>query len=133
MPYQEVAAKAQAHLERLAYHYSTPAREVQLIGVFKEATRLEADFWEMGWRAAKFGNRQARNLKVIGSNPILATKISRLNQSVSSQRGAFSCSEALPHITDLMHRKVVQYRSFAARRYNQSLRVTVFYMAQCLA
>src|SRR5580704_12286100 len=53
MSYQEVAAKARAHLERLADRYSTPAREVELIAVFKEATRLEADFWEMGWRAGQ--------------------------------------------------------------------------------
>jgi len=53
MPYQEVAAKARAHLERLADRYSTPTREVELIAVFKEATRLEADFWEMGWRAGQ--------------------------------------------------------------------------------
>jgi len=52
-PYQEVAAKAQAHLEELAGRYATPAREAELIAIFKEATRLEADFWEMGWRAGK--------------------------------------------------------------------------------
>lgn len=50
-PYQQVAAKAQAHLEALADRYATPAREAELIAIFKEATRLEADFWEMGWRA----------------------------------------------------------------------------------
>jgi thiaminase/transcriptional activator TenA len=50
-PYQEVAAKAQAHLDRLATLYVTPAREAELVNTFKEATRLEADFWEMGWRA----------------------------------------------------------------------------------
>jgi thiaminase/transcriptional activator TenA len=50
-PYQEVAAKARAHLEGLADLYATPAREAELIVIFKEATRLEADFWEMGWRA----------------------------------------------------------------------------------
>lgn len=49
-PYQDVAAKAQTHLDRLADRYATPAREAELIGIFKEATRLEADFWEMGWR-----------------------------------------------------------------------------------
>ena len=48
--YQEVAAKAWAHLEGLADRYATPAREAELIVIFKEATRLEADFWEMGWR-----------------------------------------------------------------------------------
>jgi thiaminase/transcriptional activator TenA len=50
-PYQEVAAKARAHLDRLADRYATPAREAELVATFKEATRLEADFWEMGWRA----------------------------------------------------------------------------------
>jgi thiaminase/transcriptional activator TenA len=52
-PYQEVAAKAQAHLEELADRYATPAREAELIVIFREATRLESDFWEMGWRANK--------------------------------------------------------------------------------
>jgi thiaminase (transcriptional activator TenA) len=49
--YQEVAAKARAHLDGLANLYATPAREAELIEIFKEATRLEADFWEMGLRA----------------------------------------------------------------------------------
>ncbi|CAN7723131.1 thiaminase II [Bradyrhizobium sp. LjRoot220] len=49
-PYQEVAANARAHLESLADRYATPAREAELIAIFREATRLEADFWEMGWR-----------------------------------------------------------------------------------
>jgi thiaminase/transcriptional activator TenA len=48
--YQEVAARARADLERLAERYLTPAREAELVAIFKEATRLEADFWEMGWR-----------------------------------------------------------------------------------
>ena len=52
-PYQEVAAKARTHLEGLAGLYATPAREAELIAIFKEATRLEADFWEMGWRVGK--------------------------------------------------------------------------------
>ena len=52
-PYQEVAAKARSHLEALAGLYATPAREAELIAIFKEATRLEADFWEMGWRVGK--------------------------------------------------------------------------------
>ena len=52
-PYQEVAAKAQAHLEELAGRYATPAREAELIAIFREATRLEADFWEMAWRAGQ--------------------------------------------------------------------------------
>ena len=54
-PYQEVAAKTRAHLDRLAALYATPAREAELAAIFKEATRLEADFWEMGWRAGAVG------------------------------------------------------------------------------
>jgi thiaminase/transcriptional activator TenA len=49
--YQDVAATARAHLDRLADLYATPAREAELIAIFKEATRLETDFWAMGWRA----------------------------------------------------------------------------------
>jgi thiaminase/transcriptional activator TenA len=49
--YQEVAAKARAHLDRLADLYATPAREAELVTILKEATRLETDFWEMGWHA----------------------------------------------------------------------------------
>jgi thiaminase/transcriptional activator TenA len=52
-PYQEVAAQARAHLDRLASLYATPAREGELAAIFREATRLEADFWEMGWRAGQ--------------------------------------------------------------------------------
>jgi thiaminase (transcriptional activator TenA) len=52
-PYQEVAANAQAHLDGLAKRYVTPAREAELIAIFREATRLEADFWEMGWREGR--------------------------------------------------------------------------------
>jgi thiaminase/transcriptional activator TenA len=52
-PYQEVAAKARAHLDALADLYATPAREAELTAIFKAATRLEADFWEMGWRAGE--------------------------------------------------------------------------------
>jgi thiaminase/transcriptional activator TenA len=52
-PYQEVAAKARAHLERLADSYTTPTREAELIAIFKDATRLEIGFWEMGWQAGK--------------------------------------------------------------------------------
>jgi thiaminase/transcriptional activator TenA len=51
-PYQQIAAKARDHLDRLAEHYATPTREAELIVIFKQATRLEADFWEMGWRHA---------------------------------------------------------------------------------
>jgi thiaminase len=31
------------------------AREAELIAIFKEATRLEIEFWEMGWRAGQRG------------------------------------------------------------------------------
>lgn len=48
--YREVAEAAEAHLDRLADRYVTPAREAELLAIFREATRLEADFWEMGWR-----------------------------------------------------------------------------------
>lgn len=48
--YQEIADKARAHLDALAQRYATPARETELIAIFREATRLEAEFWEMGWR-----------------------------------------------------------------------------------
>ena len=52
-PYQNVAAKAQAQLERLADLYATPTRAAELVAIFKEATLLEAAFWEMGWRAGR--------------------------------------------------------------------------------
>src|ERR1700686_839108 len=52
-PYQEVAAKARAQLQSLADRYATPAREAELIAIFKEATPLAADFREMGWRAGQ--------------------------------------------------------------------------------
>jgi thiaminase/transcriptional activator TenA len=48
--YRQVAAAARGHLDRLAARYATPAREAELIAIFREATRLEADFWQMGWR-----------------------------------------------------------------------------------
>jgi thiaminase/transcriptional activator TenA len=54
-PYQSVATKAKAHLERLAASYNTPVREAELIEIFKRATRLEVGFWEMGWRAGQRG------------------------------------------------------------------------------
>jgi thiaminase (transcriptional activator TenA) len=51
--YQEVATRARDHLDRLAGRYATPVREAELVAIFKEATRLEADFWEMGWRLGR--------------------------------------------------------------------------------
>jgi thiaminase/transcriptional activator TenA len=54
-PYQAVATGARTHLDKLADRYVTPAREAELVAVFREATRLETDFWEMGWRAGHRG------------------------------------------------------------------------------
>jgi len=48
--YQEVAADATTSLDALAERYLTPARQTELTTIFREATRLEADFWEMGWK-----------------------------------------------------------------------------------
>ena len=48
-PYQEVAARARAHLDRLVNLYATPTREAELVAIFKEAARLETDFWQMAW------------------------------------------------------------------------------------
>ena len=53
--YQDIAAKSRAHLDQLARRYATPAREEELIAIFREATRLEAEFWEMGWRVGGVG------------------------------------------------------------------------------
>ena len=51
--YQQVAAVAATHLDRLAVRYATPAREAELVAIFKEATQLETVFWEMSWRASR--------------------------------------------------------------------------------
>jgi thiaminase (transcriptional activator TenA) len=51
--YQEVAAKARAQLERLAERYLTPTRTDELVAIFSDATRLEIDFWQMGWDAGR--------------------------------------------------------------------------------
>ncbi len=51
LAYQEVAAAARAHLDRLANAYLTPRREGELLAIFRNATRLETAFWDMGWRA----------------------------------------------------------------------------------
>jgi len=37
------------HLDGLAELYATPARELELIEIFKESSRLETDFWEMAY------------------------------------------------------------------------------------
>ena len=46
--YQEVATGAVAQLDRLAEQRLTPARFDDLARTFRQATRLEADFWQMG-------------------------------------------------------------------------------------
>ena len=51
-PYQAVAAAARAQLDRLAAAYLTPRREAELLGVFREATRLETAFWDMAYGTA---------------------------------------------------------------------------------
>jgi len=46
--YQEVADSARAELDRLAIVGLTEARYPRLLGLFRQATRLETDFWQMG-------------------------------------------------------------------------------------
>ena len=46
--YQHVAQEAIALLDRLAAETLTDARYPRLLELFVQATRLEADFWEMG-------------------------------------------------------------------------------------
>lgn len=46
--YQEVANDARAELDRLAEISLTEARYPRLLALFRQATRLEADFWQMG-------------------------------------------------------------------------------------
>jgi thiaminase (transcriptional activator TenA) len=46
--YQAVAAAARAHLDRLAAYSLTDVRMPRLKAIFVQATRLEADFWDMG-------------------------------------------------------------------------------------
>ena len=46
--YQEVALGADAQLDRLGEQRLTPARFEALARTFRQATRLEADFWQMG-------------------------------------------------------------------------------------
>lgn len=46
--YQAVAAAARRHLDDLAARSMTEQRFAELVGVFAKASRLEADFWQMG-------------------------------------------------------------------------------------
>lgn len=50
--YQGVAAAEIAELDRLEARRGGPARFESLLRTFREATRLEADFWQMGLDAA---------------------------------------------------------------------------------
>ncbi len=46
--YQQVAREARRHLDELAARSMTEQRFADLVGVFGKASRLEADFWQMG-------------------------------------------------------------------------------------
>ncbi|MYZ47201.1 thiaminase II [Propylenella binzhouense] len=50
--YQDVAAAARADLDRLAERALTEARFPDLLKLFGQACRLEADFWQMGLTGA---------------------------------------------------------------------------------
>lgn len=49
--YQDIAAAARRHLDDLAARSMTERRFPELVAVFAEASRLEADFWRMGLEA----------------------------------------------------------------------------------
>ncbi|WP_449433010.1 thiaminase II [Pseudomonas putida] len=51
--YQGVAAAARKHLDDLAARSMTEQRFVELAGIFGQASRLEADFWQMGLDSAE--------------------------------------------------------------------------------
>jgi len=46
--YQSVASAARKHLDELAARSMTEQRFVELAAIFGQASRLEADFWQMG-------------------------------------------------------------------------------------
>ncbi|HEY8335376.1 MAG TPA: thiaminase II, partial [Tardiphaga sp.] len=46
--YQDVAIKARRHLDDLAARAMTERRFGELAALFAQASRLEADFWQMG-------------------------------------------------------------------------------------
>lgn len=50
--YQDVAAEARQHLDRLAAFSLNEMRLPRLQTIFAQATRLEADFWQMGLTCA---------------------------------------------------------------------------------
>lgn len=49
--YQGVAAAARLHLDELAARSMTEQRFTELVAIFAQASRLEADFWQMGLAA----------------------------------------------------------------------------------
>ena len=49
--YQGVAAAARLHLDELAARSMTEQRFTDLVAIFAQASRLEADFWQMGLAA----------------------------------------------------------------------------------
>ena len=46
--YQAIAAESLDQIERLARDYLTEARYPRLLEIFRQAVRLEAEFWQMG-------------------------------------------------------------------------------------
>jgi thiaminase/transcriptional activator TenA len=53
--YQKVATRARRQLDELAARAMTELRFVELAALFGKASRLEADFWQMGLDAAETG------------------------------------------------------------------------------
>lgn len=51
--YQEVAANARAYLDDLARRFMPASRFEELAALFASASRLEADFWQMGLDVAR--------------------------------------------------------------------------------
>ncbi len=54
--YQQLTRDAVALLDRLAAEALTEARYPRLLALFEQATRLEADFWQMGLDAVAVGD-----------------------------------------------------------------------------
>jgi thiaminase (transcriptional activator TenA) len=54
--YRAAVREAMAMLERLGHSHGAEARYPALLSTFVAATRLEAAFWDMGWRAGTFGS-----------------------------------------------------------------------------
>ncbi|MBJ6979842.1 MULTISPECIES: TenA family protein [unclassified Luteimonas] len=50
--FQQAGAAGQAWLDDLARRYASEARFPELVGIFRTASRLEADFWQQGLDAA---------------------------------------------------------------------------------